>query len=190
MPEHAHIVHHLPGRIRVHIPRLKGRPQLVRKIGEMAAAIKGVHSAEANPVTGSLVVRYDRHDPEMAQRLAKALDNIGTLLSIADPEAGKFAEAAQSLGSLAADAPLFKPVDEALRRADSDVLRASGGLLDLAVLLPLFVAGGAWMLPGEGEGFLKSPIFLGGMVAMSVHALATHLRDAGQGGTTQGEAAQ
>jgi hypothetical protein len=190
MPEHAHIIHHLPGRIRVHIPHLKGRPWLGRKIGEMASAIAGVHSAEANPMTGSVVVRYDRHDPQMAQRLAKALDDIGTLLSIAEPEAGKFAEAAQSLGSLAAGAPLFRPVDAALQRADRDVLRASGGLLDLAVLLPLCVAGGAWMLPGDSEGFLKSPLFLGSMVAMSVHALATHLRDAGQGAAAEREAAQ
>jgi hypothetical protein len=177
MPDHAHIVHHLPGRIRVHIPRLKGRAKLGSRICEMAEAIPGVHRAEANPVTGSVLVRYDRHDPAIAQRLAQALEQIDTLISIADPEAGKFAEAAEKLGSLALESPLLASVEAALKRGDSGLLRASNGLLDLPVLLPLLLAGGALLLPGDEEGFLKSPVFLGGMIVMSLHSFGARLRD-------------
>jgi hypothetical protein len=61
----SHYVHHVPGRLRVKTPALKRSPARAERVCAAVTALQGVSSAEANPVTGSLVVTYDplRADP-------------------------------------------------------------------------------------------------------------------------------
>lgn len=70
----GHYVHHVPGRLRVKAPALKRNPRLAAQVCSAAMTLDGVSGAEANPVTGSLIVTYDplRIDPRMVlQRLAE-----------------------------------------------------------------------------------------------------------------------
>jgi len=56
-------VHAIRGRIRLKIGALKGNPDLARGLEERLAADPGVRRAEANPMTGSLLVLYDPEAP-------------------------------------------------------------------------------------------------------------------------------
>lgn len=55
------VKHHVPGRIRVSVPGLKNLP--ADKLEKLASAVKpsppGIQDVSANPVTGSLIVKYD-----------------------------------------------------------------------------------------------------------------------------------
>ncbi len=56
------IRHHVPGRIRIFVPLLRGLS--IEKLEKLVAAITptppGIEDVSANPITGSLVIKYDR----------------------------------------------------------------------------------------------------------------------------------
>jgi hypothetical protein len=52
-------VHSVPGRLRIRLPRLKGRPEAAGPVCAGVERLFGVRSARTNPVTGSIVVEYD-----------------------------------------------------------------------------------------------------------------------------------
>jgi hypothetical protein len=54
-----HYLHHIPGRLRVKCASLKRNEQKVRRVCDYLRGIDGVVEAEANALTGSLLVRYD-----------------------------------------------------------------------------------------------------------------------------------
>ncbi len=54
-----HYFHHVPGRLRVKIPELKGEPAEAERVAAMLLAVEGIGSAAVAPLTGSLLVRYD-----------------------------------------------------------------------------------------------------------------------------------
>jgi hypothetical protein len=56
--------HQTLGRVRMKFSSAKGNPELLDEIGKRFAGIVGVESCEVNPITGSVVLRYDtrRHD--------------------------------------------------------------------------------------------------------------------------------
>jgi hypothetical protein len=58
------IAHQVPGRIRIKVPSAKGRPELLAEIQRSFGAIPGIDDVVINPVTGSVVLRYDasEHD--------------------------------------------------------------------------------------------------------------------------------
>jgi len=52
-------IHHVPGRLRIKVPTIKGNPFSARKLEEKLQGLAGTISARANTVTGSIVVHYD-----------------------------------------------------------------------------------------------------------------------------------
>ncbi|HEY3908623.1 MAG TPA: hypothetical protein VGM07_01880 [Stellaceae bacterium] len=54
-------IHHVPGRLRLRIARLKASPRACDDALAAIAEIPGVVDASANPDTGSLLIHYDRH---------------------------------------------------------------------------------------------------------------------------------
>jgi copper chaperone CopZ len=52
-------VHDLPGRLRVRIPATKGNSISAEKLVNRINALEGIASVDANPVTGSILIRYD-----------------------------------------------------------------------------------------------------------------------------------
>ena len=56
--------HQTLGRVRMKFSSAKGNPELLDEIGKKFAGIVGVESCEVNPITGSVVLQYDkrRHD--------------------------------------------------------------------------------------------------------------------------------
>jgi hypothetical protein len=67
------VVHAIPGRVRVKISRLKENPVLAREVQARLATVQGIQYVEVNPVTGSVLVLYDR----------TTLESLDSLLSLA-----------------------------------------------------------------------------------------------------------
>lgn len=53
-------IHHIAGRLRLKLPQIRKEPQRAREIQSATGRINGVTSVEANIVTGSLLIRYDK----------------------------------------------------------------------------------------------------------------------------------
>jgi hypothetical protein len=54
-------IHHVAGRLRLKLPQMRKDPQRAHEIQSAACRISGVISVDANIITGSLLVRYDKH---------------------------------------------------------------------------------------------------------------------------------
>jgi hypothetical protein len=72
--KHAHIAHHLPGRIRIKIPAAKDDPALLDRVQKVFVGMPNLHAVIAKPESGSLVLRYDpNHEAEIERRMRELL---------------------------------------------------------------------------------------------------------------------
>ena len=53
------IIHQVPGRIRMKIPSAKGNEAQLQSYKDVLGLIPGVEDIEVNPVTGSIILKYD-----------------------------------------------------------------------------------------------------------------------------------
>ena len=62
----SYYMHHVPGRLRVKTPFIKGKEEQALQVQGLIESLPGVRSASGNTVTGSLVIHYDprRIEPE------------------------------------------------------------------------------------------------------------------------------
>jgi hypothetical protein len=51
--------HHVPGRLRIKTPFVKGKEDGAFRIQRILKHIPGIRSISSNPITGSVVIRYD-----------------------------------------------------------------------------------------------------------------------------------
>ena len=68
-----HVVHSIPGRMRLRARKLHRQPQYADEIVRKLSAIDGVHEAVANPTTGTIMMRYDH----------SALNSVGFFAEVA-----------------------------------------------------------------------------------------------------------
>jgi hypothetical protein len=55
-------IHHVPGRLRLQTPQVKGNGPVAEAARDAANAIPGVSEARVSAVTGSLVITYDQRE--------------------------------------------------------------------------------------------------------------------------------
>jgi hypothetical protein len=79
MTQALQLVHALPGRVRVRLPRLKGHPALADEVERVLTAMTGIEHVEASTTTGTVLVLYK-------PGIVEALDAgaVGPLLELAD----------------------------------------------------------------------------------------------------------
>ena len=73
------IVHFLPGRVRVKLPRLKGNTSLAEEVARTLTALQGIQHVETSTTTGSVLVLYE---PRLLALLD--LEAVGSLMALAD----------------------------------------------------------------------------------------------------------
>jgi hypothetical protein len=140
--------HAIPGRVRLRVPGIKGRPALAREVQRQLSGFRIVRRVEVSTVTGSVLVLYDPADnaamAELGRLIIPGLDLDGTQ-----------AAAIQGQGIDGASPSLPDQVANAFRQINAKVEAATGGA-DLRVLLPatLFAGGILRMLVGKA---LTSP---------------------------------
>lgn len=71
-----HLAHVTPGRVRLSVPALTNSPAAQRLLETSLRREPGVHSVQANPTTGSVVIRYasGQTDPQVLLRAAERLE--------------------------------------------------------------------------------------------------------------------
>src|SRR5262245_52399621 len=72
------LVHFLPGRVRVKLPRLKGNASLAGEIEHTLTALQGIRHVETSTTTGSVLVLYELHLPASLD-----LEAVGSLMELA-----------------------------------------------------------------------------------------------------------
>lgn len=74
MAAQAHIAHRTPERLRIRIPGKKGDAAYFQSLEKLCGTISGIRSAEANPLTGSLLfILEPGAEPPLAE-IARKLD--------------------------------------------------------------------------------------------------------------------
>jgi Heavy metal associated domain 2 len=144
------IVHAIPGRVRVKLSRLKENPALVREIQERLPAVQGIQRVEVNPVTGSVLVVYDRTELESLDSLLSLAEWFGPLFP--DFELSELEDWLASANGNAAETPLTERLSAVFGSLNAKVGETTGGV-DLKLLLPLtlFLLGVRGMLvAGKG----------------------------------------
>jgi hypothetical protein len=84
--------HFAPGRVRMTTRRLKGKPELARKLEKHFSSVRGIHRIEIDPTSGSCLLVYDSHvvtSPDFFEKLSDTLPaflpkvNLEKLLALA-----------------------------------------------------------------------------------------------------------
>jgi hypothetical protein len=144
------VIHAIPGRVRVKISRLKENPALARELQERFLAVQGIQRVEVNPITGSVLILYDRTGFESVDSLL----SLATCLSPLFPDL-EFSELEAWLTSANGDGnatPLAERLATLCGNLNTKVGETTGGI-DLKLLLPLtlFLLGIRGVLVG-GKG--------------------------------------
>ncbi|MCW5771427.1 MAG: hypothetical protein KIT16_07320 [Rhodospirillaceae bacterium] len=93
----AHIVHHVPGRVRLRIPSLRGKAAYFDDLAAALALADGVRSASANALTGSVLIRFEGAlDPVLEAASGLGLFDID---AAAGPHGGHLVRAPAALGA-------------------------------------------------------------------------------------------
>lgn len=134
----ARLAHLTPGRARLVVPSLVGRPDEGRRLGDAAAALPGVSKAEARAATGSLVIFHDGP----WEPIAEGLGATAGLAIDAEP-----LDEGRPLNALDAASAFIDALDGRARRAFS-------GRTDLSELtfLVLVAAGALQLARGQVVG--------------------------------------
>ena len=67
--------HNVPGRLRVKIPTLKDRPAKISAVENLLFNLDGIDRIRTNPLTGSVVIRYDPDRLDSQQIIGFLIDH-------------------------------------------------------------------------------------------------------------------
>ena len=144
MPRACHVVHRLPGRIRLNAPEAKGDRAFLHQVRQRLASADGVREVDANPLTGSIVVRYDKNEQEIEKRLQKAFQEENALLSMVVPHIEDVSRIASYVESdvtvLAKHSRIAAALILGARTLNLYLKRATNNAVDLKLLFPLAFA--------------------------------------------------
>lgn len=132
------LAHASPGRIRLKIEEIKSHTQRAREIEDQLRAVPGIHSVQANPVTGSLLLTYDEPALESMEMPFAVAHVLGISLNDLDPEDLRLLMSHQGNGNKFAASSLSEGVETAVKEMNAAVRRTVGA--DLNILLPLALA--------------------------------------------------
>jgi hypothetical protein len=139
----------------------------------MASTIPGVHRIDANPVTGSILVHYDRHDPDVEQRLTAILEDLDSFLPLINPDIAEAAKIETSFMGDIKDLLAHTPRSAGVRATVKGLnQRIQDQTIPLDTLLLTLIAGAGYLLLSDR----RSPVLLGGVVAMSLHSFVDRRR--------------
>ena len=124
-PPAAHVTHAVAGRTRIRIPSQRGRAGYFPRLEERLARLDGVEAVEANPRTGSVLVRHN--GAASVEAIAAFAERHG-LFRVEDPDRGPTVTAAEALRDRFGD-------------VDRVVAAMSGSALDLRTFGLLCLAG-------------------------------------------------
>lgn len=147
----AHVVHHLPGRLRLRIPEKRMNQIYFDNLKAQALEFGGVEHVSVDPLTGSLLIRHVLADEELTTLLQTDLE--------LDLEPAPVPVGRDALASLGAS---INTVDHRLKRA-------TGGATDLRVLLFMLLVGMAIRQILRGQVMIPAAALLWNAFELVLH---------------------
>ena len=138
------IAHQVPGRVRMKIPSAKGNPELLQEIGSAFGQIPGIERIKVNPVTGSVVLHYDKeqhdefHGGLQRHYRRSGHNGIRPPDTEIDTLAHKIEDQAEFLAEHSKGA---RAIVDFCKKLDRDIKTASHNNLDLKLILALAIIG-------------------------------------------------
>lgn len=169
----AHVVHHVPGRMRFKVLSAKGNHHLLRQIRESASRLAGVHRVDVNPITGSVVIEYRAADlSAFVSRMMEFGESSG-LLSFVLPEFGEAERAVATIEAgaefLAKHSEMYRSILDFLKGLNLEVKRATNNAIDLKLLVPLGLAAYSLLFVNTKE---SSPLWVT-LLIFSIHTFVS-----------------
>jgi len=151
----VHVTHAVPGRVRLKVHALKGRPAVARQLEDRLRRVSGMRHVEVSPVTGSVLLLYEETGGRRSWR--DEVHNVaGNLVDVApELDTQALANELATRPEPADGDPLLHPNDvrDFFRTVDDSITTATGGLsLTLIVPLALVVLGARGFFLGERLG--------------------------------------
>lgn len=134
--EPPRVVHVSPGRVRVRVPQAKHNPAVTHAIHERLAAAPGVSRIETNLLTGSIIILFEAAEVALDDVMPGVAEALGTVLPELEEEAIAGLLHPSTDGAGAAE-PWAHQITGLFGGLDRQLGSASGGTVDLRVLLPL-----------------------------------------------------
>lgn len=132
------LAHASPGRIRLKVEDIKNDPQRAGEIEAKLRTVSGLHSAQANPVTGSLLLIYDERALESMELPFAVAHVLGISLNDLNPEDLRLLMSHQGNGNKFHASSISEGLESTVREMNAAVRRTVGA--DLGILLPLALA--------------------------------------------------
>jgi hypothetical protein len=132
------LAHASPGRIRLKVEEIKNDPRRAGDIEAKLRTVPGIHSAHANPLTGSLLLTYDEPVLESMELPFAVAQVLGISLNDLDPEDLRVLMSHQGNGNKFNASSVTEGFESTVRDMNAAVRRAVGA--DLSLLVPLGLA--------------------------------------------------
>ncbi|WP_375744177.1 hypothetical protein NR800_04890 [Corallococcus interemptor] len=151
MPRIIYVIHTSPGRTRLRLPWLRHDAKQATSLADDLLRVEGVHEVQVRPYTGSVLCLHDPQDLDTGHLLAQVRRRTGVDVVVHPGEAPPPEEAAL-LRSLAEGSGVARAASLFFKGVNVDVLRATGGHMDLGALATLgFAAAGAVEVAMKGK---------------------------------------
>lgn len=148
----ATVVHHIPGRLRVRLPKANRDPDQLRQLREFVQGLGGVHRVEINPTTGSILVHYEPESHDQLKNLMRMAQQQGGEEIDEPPDLGEADELVkrieQEADFLAAHSEVALHIVNGVKALNDELRKASDNMIDLKVVLPAGLAVWAFLKHG------------------------------------------
>jgi hypothetical protein len=155
----ARVVHHIPGRMRIKAPFLKGAVADLDQLNELLLPVEGLKHVDFSPITGSVLLYYDPalHD-QFSKKLSEYVQSaMGLSLVSPTSKNGTSDSAEETATPLIGDTRFAREVYGFFNRINDDVKKATGDAFDLKSLLPVGI--GAYAVTTVGSA-MSTPLWI------------------------------
>lgn len=137
----AEVIHHIPGRMRIRAPFLKGAVDYGQQVKQLLLPIEGLKQVEFSPITGSVLLHYDPQLHEgFTGQLTKYVQRAMGMNLITSAANGAATSPDTSNGivtSALGDTKLTREIYSFFNRINKDIKDATKDGVDLKSLLPI-----------------------------------------------------
>ncbi len=137
VPRVIHLVHEIPGRLRLRLSWLRSHPEVATPLADHLAALRGMVEVSVRPYTGSVVCCFDAAQLESRQIVAAVRRHTGVALVLGPQDEDPHPSSAIAGQAEPRRSSVAHALVEAVRGINSDVMRGSDGRMDLPTLASL-----------------------------------------------------
>ena len=137
----AHVIHHIPGRMRIKVPFLKGASAYSRQISDLLLPLDGLRQVDFSPLTGSVLLhydpeKYDHFSEELTEHVQRTM-GVDLLSTSKNGERTSKVNSSEVVAPVVYDTKLARDINVFFSRVNQSVRGATDDVLDLKSLLPV-----------------------------------------------------